>query len=140
MLDDEYFTIPYITDKTPNSPASNQLPTQAKQNVRIIAIKGEEPITAQGSLDKINCHKTPRVESNVNISLWKKKSYQRTYIEEICSKLDQVRPVAPNIEVCIPKKTLTPNDIGVDLKGSQRKFLKEYLFVEHKRKKCHPSF
>ena len=51
LLDDEYFTIPYITDKTTNSPSSHKLTTQARQNVCIIAINGEEPITAQGTLD-----------------------------------------------------------------------------------------
>ena len=30
LLDDEYFTIPYITDTIPNSPAGNKIPIQAK--------------------------------------------------------------------------------------------------------------
>ena len=38
LLDDEYFTIPYITNKIPNSPDGHQLPSQAKINLRIIAI------------------------------------------------------------------------------------------------------
>ena len=33
LLDDEYFTIPYITDTIPNSPAGHQLPTQDKWNM-----------------------------------------------------------------------------------------------------------
>ena len=37
----EDFTIPYITDTIPNSPASHQLSTQAKQNLQIISINGE---------------------------------------------------------------------------------------------------
>ena len=28
FLDDEYFTVPYITNKTPNEPEGHQLPTQ----------------------------------------------------------------------------------------------------------------
>ena len=40
LLDDEYFTIPYITYTIPNSPAGHQLPSQAKQNVWIVAING----------------------------------------------------------------------------------------------------
>ena len=40
LLDDEYFTIPYITDNIPNSPAGRQLPSQAKRNVWIIDING----------------------------------------------------------------------------------------------------
>ena len=31
LLDDEYFTITYITDTIPNSPAGHQLPSQAKK-------------------------------------------------------------------------------------------------------------
>ena len=60
LLDDEDFTILYITYKIPNSPAGHQLPTQAKLKFRIIDINGQEPISAQGSLDELNCHKTPR--------------------------------------------------------------------------------
>ena len=46
----------YITDTIPNSPSSHQLISQAKRNVWIIAIIGEEPITAQGVLDELNHH------------------------------------------------------------------------------------
>ena len=38
ILDDEDFTIPYITDTIPNFPDGHQLPSQAKQNVWIVAI------------------------------------------------------------------------------------------------------
>ena len=41
LLDDEYFTISYVTNTIPNSPAGHQLPTQAKENVWIISINGE---------------------------------------------------------------------------------------------------
>ena len=58
LLDDEDFKIPHITDTIPNSPSGHQLPTQAKRNLWIIAINGEETITAQGALNEINCHKT----------------------------------------------------------------------------------
>ena len=40
LLNDEYFTIPYITDNIPNYPAGHQLPSQDKQNVLIVAING----------------------------------------------------------------------------------------------------
>ena len=33
LLDDEYFTLPYVTDTIPDSPAGHQLPTKAKQNL-----------------------------------------------------------------------------------------------------------
>ena len=58
-MDDEDFNIPYVTDTMPNSPPGNQLPSQAKINVWIIAINGEDPITAKGALDEINCHQIP---------------------------------------------------------------------------------
>ena len=38
LLDDEYFTIPYITDTIPNSPSGHQLPEKAKQYVYNVAI------------------------------------------------------------------------------------------------------
>ena len=41
LLNDEYFTIPYIIDTIPNYPAGNQLPSQSKRNVWIVAINGE---------------------------------------------------------------------------------------------------
>ena len=40
LLDDEDFTIPYITDTIPNSPDSCRLPTQSKRNFWIVAING----------------------------------------------------------------------------------------------------
>ena len=41
LLNDEDFTIPYINDTIPNSPAGHQLPSQAKRNLWIIAMNGE---------------------------------------------------------------------------------------------------
>ena len=130
LLDDEDFTIPYITDTIHNSPAGHQLPYQAKQYVCIVAINGEEPITAQCVLDELNRHQTPRGKSNIKISLCRRKSYQRTYLEEICSRFDQVRPVVSHLQVLLPKKPLTPNNLGDALGGPQRQFWKESLFVQ----------
>ena len=59
-MDDEYFTVPKITDTIPNSPASHQLSSQAKSNVWIVAINGEQPIKSQGVIDELNTHQTPR--------------------------------------------------------------------------------
>ena len=67
ILDDEDFIIPYINDTIPNYPSSHQLPTQAKQNVWIIANNGEEPIKYQGKLDELNRHQTPHGKSKVKI-------------------------------------------------------------------------
>ena len=122
LLDDEYFTIPYSTDTIPSSPAGHQLTSRAKINVWIIAVNGEEPITDQGALDELNFHQTPRGKSEVKISLCKRNSYQRTDLEYICSRFDQVRPVVSHIEVRLPNKPPTPNTIGEGLKGTQRQF------------------
>ena len=130
-MDDEYFKISYVIDKIPNSPASHELPTQAKINVWIISINVEEPITSQGTLDELNCHKTTHGKSKVNISIRKKKSYQRTDLEEIWSRFDQDRPVVSNIEVTLPEKPLTQKNIGKSLKGHQRQWQKESLFVQY---------
>ena len=37
-MDDEEFTIPYITDKTPNLPAGHRVSTYTKHNVWIVYI------------------------------------------------------------------------------------------------------
>ena len=78
----------------------------------IVAINVEENITAQGLLDELNRHQTPRVKSKIKISLCRRKSYQRTDLEEIRSRLDQVRPVVSHLEVRFPKKPPTPKNIG----------------------------
>ena len=125
LLDDDDFTIPYITDTIPNSPSGDQLPSQAKINVWIVATNGEYPITAQGVLDELNCHQTPQDKSNIKISLYRRKSYQRTDLEEIHSRFDQVIPVVSHHKVTLPKKPLTPNNIVDDLGYPQRQFWKE---------------
>ena len=81
LLDDEDFTIPYITDTILNSPAGNRLPSQAKRKVWIIDINVEEPITSQGVLDELNHHQTPRGKSKIKISLGRMENYQRTDLE-----------------------------------------------------------
>ena len=58
LLDGEDFITPHVIDTIPNSPDGHQLPTQANNNVYIIAVNGEEPITYQGALDEINFHQT----------------------------------------------------------------------------------
>ena len=86
----------------------------------IVAINGEEPITAQVVLDELNRHQTQRGKSKIKISLCRRKSYQRTDLEEILSRFYQVRPVVLHIEVCLPKKPPTPKNIGDALGGPQR--------------------
>ena len=60
LLDDEDFTIPYIIDTILNAPDGHKLTTQAKKNVWIIDINGEDTITSQVTLDDVQCHHTPR--------------------------------------------------------------------------------
>ena len=119
LLDDEDFTIPYITDTIPNLPAGHKLLSQAYRNMCIVAINGEEPTTSQGLLDELNRHKYPHGKSKINISICKRKSYQRTDFEDICYRFYQVRPVVSHLESRIPKKPPTPKDIGEGLKGPQ---------------------
>ena len=101
----------------------------------IVAINGEEPITAQGVLDELNRHQTPRGKSKIKITLCRRKSYQRTDIEEILSRFDQVRPVVSHIEVSIPKKPTTSKNIVDALGGPQRQFCKESLFFQYEKNK-----
>ena len=101
-MDDEDFKIPYVTDTIPDSPPGHQLPSQAKINVWIIDINGEYPITDKGALDGLNFHQTPREKYKAEISICRRKSYQRTEIEDICSIFDQVRPVVSHLEFSLP--------------------------------------
>ena len=68
LLDNEYFTIPYITDTIPNSTAGHQLLSQAKTKVWIVAINGEDTIKAQGVLDKLNHHQTTQSKHKIKIT------------------------------------------------------------------------
>ena len=43
-------------------------------------------------------------------------------------------------QVCLPEKPATPNNIGEGLKGTQRQFRKEALFVQYDKKKYQPYF
>ena len=135
LLYDGYFTIPYIIDTIQNSPASHQFTTQAKLNVWIGAIYEEEPIKYQYVLDGINIHQTPRGKSKVNITLCRRKSYQKTDIEDLFSIFDQVRPVDSHLDVRLPKKLTTPKSISKGSKVPQRKLNKEALFVQYDKNK-----
>ena len=135
LLDDEDFTIPYITDTIPNSLAGHQLTSQAKRNVWIVSINVEEPITDQVVLDELNFYQTPRGKSNIKISLRRRKNYQRTDLEEIRSRFDQVRLVVSHLEVRLPGKPPTSKNIGESLGGPQRQLCKEALFVQYEKNK-----
>ena len=120
LLNDEDFTIPYITNTTPNSPASHQLTAKARRKMWIIYINGEEPITDKGALNEVNCHQNTRGKPKFKISIKRRKCYQSTYLEEIRSRFCQVRPVVSHIEIHLPKKPTTPKNIGEGFKGPQR--------------------
>ena len=135
LLDDEGFEICYVADTIPNSLAGHQLLTQAKRNMWIIYINGEEPITYKGAIDEINRYQTPRGKSKVNISICRRKSYQRIDIEDTRSIFDKVRPIVSHLEVNLPKETSIKNNISEGLKFSQRQWRKEDLFVKYDKNK-----
>ena len=85
--------------------------------------------------DKLNFHQITRGKCNVNISLCRRKIYQRTYIEEICSRFDQVRPVVSHLEFCLPEKPPTAKNIGEVLKVPRRQLWKEALFLKYDKNK-----
>ena len=101
----------------------------------IIDINGENSTTAQGTLDEINHHQTQRGKYKVNIILCRMKSYQRTDLEGIQSIFDQVRPVVSHLEVSLPNKPPTPNNIDEGLKGTLIQLWKEALFVQYDKNK-----
>ena len=74
-------------------------------------------------------------KSKIKISLCRRKSYQRTDLEEIRSRFDQVRPVVSHLEVRLPNKPPTPKNIGDALGGPQIKFCKEALLVKYDKNK-----
>ena len=81
----------------------------------MIDINGEEPITDKCVLDELNRHQTPRGKYNIKISIRRRKSYQRTYLEDIRSIFYQVRPVVSHPEFRLPKKPPTPKNYGLPL-------------------------
>ena len=106
----------------------------------IIAINGEGIIAAQGALGEFNCHQTTRGKPKINISLCRINIYQRTYLEEICYRFYQVRPVVLHLEGHLPKKPLTPKNIGEVIKGTHQQLWKEALFVKYDKKKISDFF
>ena len=93
LLYDGDFTILYIIDKIPNSPAGHQFPIQAKIIVWTISIHGEESITKKGELGELKNYHNQREESKVDTGLFQSKIHQFTDIEELWSRFDQIRPL-----------------------------------------------
>ena len=60
---------------------------------------------------------------------------QKQYREEILSIFDQVRPVDSHIEVCLPSKPTTPNNIGEGLSVPQMQLWKDPFLFNTKREK-----
>ena len=120
LLDDEYFTIPYVIDIIPNSPAGHKVMTHTKKYVWIIYDNGEKPMKHQGALDELQHHKTQRGKSEAKISLCRSNIYQQKYIEDIWYIFDQVRPVVSHPEVRLPENNIPPKKIGDAIKGPHR--------------------
>ena len=57
------------------------------------------------------------------------------FLEEIRSRVDQVRPMVSHLEVSLSEKPLTPKTIGEALNGPQRQFYNEALFVQYDKNK-----
>ena len=55
-MDDDDFNIPYILETTPNSLEGHQLISQAKNNVWIVEIDGQETINSEGAPEEIQKH------------------------------------------------------------------------------------
>ena len=70
----------------------------------------------------------------------RRKSYQTSYIEYIRSKFDQVIPVVSHIEVSLPEKTITPNNIGEAIKGPHKQIWKESLFMKYYKNRSSTFF
>ena len=135
LLDNADFIISDVINKIPNSPAGHQLPTQSKKNVWIIDINGKDPIIYQVAIDELHHHYNQCGKCKVNISLCRRKSYEKTYIKYIWSIFDQVRPVFSHLEVSLPGKTIAAKNIDKDLKGPQIQFCKETLFLKCEKNK-----
>ena len=63
-----------------------------------------------------------------------------TYLEQIWSKFDQVIPVVSYIEVSLPEKPITPNNIGEAIQGPHKRIWKESLFVKYEKNKYSTFF
>ena len=81
LFDNEDFTIPYVIDTTPNFPAGHQLMTQDKICFWIVDINEEELINPQGFLNELHQHHNQHGKFKVKTIIFRRKSYQRTYIE-----------------------------------------------------------
>ena len=95
----------------------------------------EMKIPSGAGTTQLNRHQTPRGKSKIKIILCRRKSYQRTDLEGIRSRFDQVRPVVSHLEVRLPNKPPTPKNIGDSLGGHQRQLWKEALFVQYDKNK-----
>ena len=101
----------------------------------IISINGEDPVTSQGALNKLQRHQNQLGKTNLKVSIFIRKSYKRKNIEDIRSIFDQVRPVVSHLEVIQPWKPLTPNNIVEAIKDPKREYWKEALFVQYEKNK-----
>ena len=71
-----------------------------------------------------------RIDMQNLISLFRRKRYRHKYLEDIRYRFDQVRPVVSDLEVCLPDKPITPDNIGEALNGPHGQLRKEALFVQ----------
>ena len=55
-MDDDNFAIPYVFDNLPNSWSGHKIKSQSNQNLLVLKVYGEEPITKKGALDDLQWH------------------------------------------------------------------------------------
>ena len=67
-------------------------------------------------LYELQSYQTQRGKSKLDISLFRRKIYQLTDIEEICSIFNQVWPVVSHLEFSLPENPRTPKEIRESLK------------------------
>ena len=68
----------------------------------------KSPSLPKGNFVKLQHYHTQCGKYKVNISLYRKKIYQRTDLEELQSRFDQIIPIVSNLEVLHTENLTTP--------------------------------
>ena len=112
LMDDDDLNITYILYNIPNYPSVHQLPSQANNNLYVLKMDGEEPITAKCAPEDIRLHQNNKWKLNFWILIFEWKCSQRTNLEDIGSLFHQIRPIVSHLEVRLPQKPKFPKNIG----------------------------
>ena len=66
-----------------------------------------------------------------SISVYVKKYFRHTDLEDISYRFDLIRLFVSHLEVSLPYKPLVANNIRDNIKDTQYQLRKEYLFVQY---------